>query len=1079
MIDARALDKVNNHWAVTAIGNNEREKALKIVDAWLVKKSVQQISIDLTLSNRDLDLLRRLAMAYEIAAIEGLNALLQPTSDDDELRQQCIAGAWRAFELKRLFDIPENTEERIFHILHLSALAYCGDRWADLRRWYKENQEAIQMPSVEGVKWDERLLYKIFDCWVRLFRKQRWEDLSRIQEIIADLRKEQKEYESGVLNNGSNLVDRAMALRLIALYHWAKGTELLALYMLNGEPVDINTQLDKHFESGAEAAMMAHDAQLEVLLRWLHAASRQMVQGSIWWVAGRMNSKVTYFVKNITEKQAMFELLPPQRAALQEQGLLDPASTAVVVEMPTSGGKTLLAQFKILQALNQFDVEDGWVAYVAPTRALTSQITRRLRRDFEPLGIRVEQLTGAVEIDAFEERLLSTSGKERSFDVLVATPEKLQLVIRNKKVPRPLALVVMDEAHNIEDETRGLRIELLLATIKRECPTAKFLLLMPYVEKAETLARWLANDVNAGRTISIGSTPWKPNERIVGMFYTVNDDSVRGGWRLKYKTLVTTPKTIHLEGEHFVGGVKPLNVAKSKLTKTLETAAIAKVMSERGTSIAVANKIDYVWNMARKISDSVNTLPSIPEEIKLVQRFLRTEISPDFELIEMLSRGVGVHHAGLSDEARALIEWLAEEGKLRVLCATTTIAQGINFPVSSVFLSSLNFYIENRNKEMSPRDFWNLAGRAGRIGQDSVGVIGIAVKEKDQDKVMNYVSRATGELVSRLVKMLDELERAGRLNELEEVIQQDQWVDFRCYVAHLWNEKKNLDEILANMEQLLRNTYGYQMLRSSKNGEQKARALLEATKSYAKRLAKNPSYVELADMTGFSPEGVKKAIDGLNQLERKLTPADWTPESLFGKGDGLAELFGVMLKVPQLYNSLKDIGEKGERKKLLAEITKEWVSGGSIGDIALKFFKGEKTDAITDACKAIYRSLVNGGTWGLSALSRMSGIPFESLPEDERRRINVLPAMIYHGVQTEEAVLMRMNSVPRSIAENLGREFRVNVGTAVNNADVHIAREFLRSLDEKDWERARPKNSYLSGSDYKYIWQLLSGEINN
>src|SRR5215204_2812905 len=55
--------------------------------------------------------------------------------------------------------------------------------------------------------------------------------------------------------------------------------------------------------------------------------------------------------------------------------------------LPTSGGKTVLAQFRMLQALNQFADDDGWVAYVAPTRALVSQITRRLRTDFEPLGI--------------------------------------------------------------------------------------------------------------------------------------------------------------------------------------------------------------------------------------------------------------------------------------------------------------------------------------------------------------------------------------------------------------------------------------------------------------------------------------------------------------------------------------------------------------------------------------------------------------------------------------------------------------------------------------------------------------------
>ena len=268
---------------------------------------------------------------------------------------------------------------------------------------------------------------------------------------------------------------------------------------------------------------------------------------------------------------------------------------------------------------------------------MTAQIARRLRRDFEPIGVQVEQLTGAVEIDTFEDDLLSGHDDERMFDVLVATPEKLQLVIRNKKVSRPLALVVMDEAHNIEDETRGLRIELLLATIKQEYQSsANFLLLMPYVEKAETLARWLAHDVNAGRTISMGTTPWKPNERIVGIFHAEADDSVRAGWRLKYQTLTTTPKTIHLEGEHLVGGVKPLKIPKSKLNQSLETAAMAKIMSERGTSIAVATRIDSVWSMARKISETLEPISSDCSEIELVQKFLRTEISPDFELVEML-----------------------------------------------------------------------------------------------------------------------------------------------------------------------------------------------------------------------------------------------------------------------------------------------------------------------------------------------------------------------------------------------------------------------------------------------------------
>ena len=74
------------------------------------------------------------------------------------------------------------------------------------------------------------------------------------------------------------------------------------------------------------------------------------------------------------------------------------------------------------------------------------------------------------------------------------------------------------KAHNLEERGRGLRIELLLATIKQDCPHANFLLLMPYVEGTEAVAHWLAADLDAGQTISLGTTPWKPNERIVGLF---------------------------------------------------------------------------------------------------------------------------------------------------------------------------------------------------------------------------------------------------------------------------------------------------------------------------------------------------------------------------------------------------------------------------------------------------------------------------------------------------------------------------------------------------------------------------------
>jgi len=1085
-LSKNALTRLQNHWAVSAIGAADLERAERLVSERLADRAVGgQIAFSFSGGNDDA-LLERAALAYEIAAIEGLEELSLPFGGNQVLRDQACAASFRVFEIRRLLPVPTKTLDRLIFVLQFSASAYCGDRWSDLRRWYGENTEYLEPPSVAGASWDHRLLYRLFDCWVRLFRKQGWDDLDQIRKIIAELREDQRLFERGSLQNGSPAADRVIALRLAALYHWARATEIVALYMLQGQPPNPFALLDKHFDGAIRAATASGDAQHELILRWMQATARIMVTNSLWWATRGVNSRTADFVHSLTHRKgrAMFELLPPQRAALLEQGLLDQAKTAIVIDLPTSGGKTLLAQFRILQALNQFDANSGWVAYVAPTRALCAQLTRSLRTDFEPIGLRVEQLTAAIDVDAFEGELLTET--DQPFHILVATPEKLSLVIRNKRVAqRPLALVVMDEAHNIETESRGLRTELLLATIKMDCPLANFLLLMPYVEGAESVARWLAQDASAGRVISLGTVPWKPNERIIGLYTAAPDDTKRAGWHLRFETLTTTPKAMSLRGTHRVGGVRPIDVPKSRVVAPgkqkglgLQTAAMASVMSARGTSIAIATKIPTVWSMAEQATLSLSRLDPMPWRIRLVQDFLRTEVSPTFQPVSTLEKGVGVHHAGLSDDARTLMEWLAETGDLKVLCATTTIAQGINFPVSSVFLQSHKYPY---GQEMSPREFWNLAGRAGRIQHDSVGVIGLA-GGSDPNSLVKFVSRSTGALVSRLVSQLNELDAQGQLAKLCDVLWQDQWEDFRCYVAHLWAEKKNLDAVLSDSEQLLRQTFGFTSLWSDPSQREKADALLNATRAYAHKLADMPKGIaELADSTGFSPEGVTKAMTQLSTLESKLKPSDWAPESLFGEGGRIADLYGVMLHVPQLKRQLNDIRGEGRGNKRISEITRDWVNGKAIDLIAREYFSRETDDeggtaAITDACRAIYRTISLSGTWGIAALSRVSGLDFESLSEVQHRRINALPAMIYHGVRTEDAVLMRMNAAPRSIAENLGELYRKTVREDDGRYSVVQAREFLKNLGDNEWHRVRPADSALTGDGYKRLWRVLAGE---
>ncbi|MBA5249917.1 MAG: DEAD/DEAH box helicase [Gammaproteobacteria bacterium] len=1063
MITNELLNKIDKHWAVLAVGDKKIcQNILEQAQAKLVRSETgEQLTLYLENINVVEGDIERLATAYEMAAIEGMGDFINHT-DNNELSDQFLAGTYRAFELRKALPMPDGKLQCILHILHLSALAYCGDCPTDLKHLYKKHKENIDVLSQSSEEdWSEKILLKLFQCWKYLFVKDSYDDLTHIAKSIQELRVEQGKYEQEYFSGDSQVQEQHKALRLMSLYHFAKATELLAQYMLQGGPADIKAQTDRHFSSAVKIAGDIADAQLEVLLRWLQATTEQMVSGSIWWVAQTINSNATKFIKNLAEKsKPLLELLPPQRVAIKEMGLLDPAKTAVVVDMPTSGGKTLLAQFRMLQTINNFGDSNGWIAYVAPTKALVSQLTRRLRKDFSPIGIIVEKLSGALEIDVLEEDLLHA---EKGFDILVSTPEKMQLVLRNRKINRPLSLFVMDEAHNIEDENRGLRIELLLSTVKQHYQSrANFLLLMPYVPNAETLARWLAHDRDSGQSISLSTSPWKPNERIVGLVEKAKVGE-RVNWKINYQTLVTTPKTLHLKGLHQIGGTKPIDKTISAVSLSDIVAGCAKVFSNRGTSIVVAKTAPSVTSIAKTLYENM-TDTVISDEIKLVQNFLKTEVSPDFELIKRLDKGIGVHHAKLSDEIRALMEWLAERGKLRVLCATTTIAQGINFPVASIFLQSIEYPY---GKKMSYREFWNLVGRAGRIGQENVGVVGIACNSKDKKHgLINFVKESTGDLTSRLLENFQELEDAGKLDNLEDMMYTPQWEDFRCYIAHLLNEKKDLQVTINEMDQMLSNTFGYSELKVKK--PQWSQKLLDATKTYTKNISDNMGRVAQADITGFSVESIGKTNSEVKKLERQLTSSDWMPDSLFGESNSsrLADIFKVMFEVKQL--NFEHDQQNGSQNTHMADIAKAWINGESIQVIARKFCEND----IGTTYKIIYNKLLNGGTWGVSALSQITGIDFDQLEEDKKRQINLMPSMMYYGVNNEESVLMRLNSVPRSFTNDLAQAFK----KSDCQKNISSAHNFLK---EVDWNTAITQNKYLKGKDCKKIWNILSGEDGN
>ena len=100
-------------------------------------------------------------------------------------------------------------------------------------------------------------------------------------------------------------------------------------------------------------------------------------------------------------------------------------------------------------------------------------------------------------------------------------------------------------------------------------------------------------------------------------------------------------------------------------------------------------------------------------------------------LQRLLSCGVGVHHAGMLPRYRLLVEKLAQQGLLPVICGTDTLGVGINVPIHTVLLTALTKYDGHRQRRLRSREFHQIAGRAGRSGFDTEGLVIAEAPEQD------------------------------------------------------------------------------------------------------------------------------------------------------------------------------------------------------------------------------------------------------------------------------------------------------------------------------------------------------------
>ncbi|MFC9561160.1 DEAD/DEAH box helicase [Agromyces sp. NPDC056965] len=130
-------------------------------------------------------------------------------------------------------------------------------------------------------------------------------------------------------------------------------------------------------------------------------------------------------------------------------------------------------------------------------------------------------------------------------------------------------------------------------------------------------------------------------------------------------------------------------------------------------------------------------------------------------LSRLVRAGIGVHHAGMLPRYRRLVETLAQRGLLRVICGTDTLGVGINVPIRTVLITALAKFDGQRMRQLTAREFHQVAGRAGRAGYDTAGTVVVLAPEHEIENEASV--RKAGDDPKKIKKIVRKKAPAGQI----------------------------------------------------------------------------------------------------------------------------------------------------------------------------------------------------------------------------------------------------------------------------------------------------------------------------
>jgi superfamily II DNA/RNA helicase len=447
--------------------------------------------------------------------------------------------------------------------------------------------------------------------------------------------------------------------------------------------------------------------------------------------------------KRILTSSSVSELWPSQVTALQA-GLLD-AQSSKIIRMPTSAGKTRVAELAIVDALLR---EPGAkCVYVAPFRALVSEVEQTFADLLADLGLRVSSILGTYESDQFEMLLTEDA------DLVVLTPEKLDLLLRLRSdFLAKVRLIVLDEGHLVHDLNRGAKFELLLTRLKLTLESPRFLVLSAVVpdRTLTDFAIWLQAGANGVITSAwrpsvqqVAALEWRRTTGVLRYSATREEDAIFRQFIpgiIQQRTFsYENPATSRMNSRRFPETGNKGQVAAALAAEFAKIGSVLVFTPIPRNAVSVGKAVETLVQLMELTEEPVPAHFTTPET-RSVQ--VATEwLGSDHDVTRLLRRGIAVHHGQLPDAVKSAMEIDFRERRYRVIVATSTLAQGVNLPLRTVIIHSCWRSDATSRERIPARDYWNIAGRAGRAREETEGtVVHVVMTDQDRRDYAHYLA---------------------------------------------------------------------------------------------------------------------------------------------------------------------------------------------------------------------------------------------------------------------------------------------------------------------------------------------------